>query len=217
MSVDSIPQVAKADPIGSSTVSDATRRSVSKSDVESFTLALNSTSNTTQASSLGLLSDSLKPLLNSASNAIAAGIQVLDLPNQTKQGFEIIKTSILNGISDTLNTIKELQSAMKQSGSSINSLSQINNAKTALENAQNVLTTQIDPNLPDADFNKYIEKPINDAKSYLQDAELSIDKTNNSITLDDVSIQIDKSLVNNMIQQMQEDRQKLKEAIEGEG
>ena len=88
MSVDSIPQVAKAGLVDSSSVSDATRRSVSQSDVESFTLALNSTSNTTQAS---------------------------------------------------------------------------------------------------------------------------------SITFDDVKLQIDKSLVNNMVQQMQEDRQKLKEAIEGEG
>ena len=88
MSVDSIPQVAKAGLVDSSSVSDATRRSVSQSDVESFTLALNSTSNTTQAS---------------------------------------------------------------------------------------------------------------------------------SITFDDVKLQIDKSLVNNMVQQMQEDRQELKEAIEGEG
>ena len=54
MSVDSIPQVAKAGLVDSSSVSDATRRSVSQSDVESFTLALNSTSNTTQASSTTL-------------------------------------------------------------------------------------------------------------------------------------------------------------------
>ena len=51
MSVDSIPQVAKAGLIDSSSVSDASRRLVSQSEADSFTLALNSTSNTTQASS----------------------------------------------------------------------------------------------------------------------------------------------------------------------